>query len=103
MTGGTTAQAGATETNNTEANNTEADSTQTASGEGDLLAQIQEKGVITIGTEGTYSPNSYHDESGKLVGFDVEVAEKIAEKLGVRAEFVESMGLPVCRYGFRPD
>lgn len=56
----------------------------------DLLAQIQEEGVITIGTEGTYSPNSYHDESGNLVGFDVEVAEKIAEKLGVRAEFVES-------------
>lgn len=56
----------------------------------DLLAQILEEGVITIGTEGTYSPNSYHDESGNLVGFDVEVAEKIAEKLGVRAEFVES-------------
>lgn len=58
--------------------------------DGGLLARIQEAGVITIGTEGTYSPNSYHDESGKLVGFDVEVAEKIAEKLGVRAEFVES-------------
>lgn len=58
--------------------------------DGDLLAQILEEGVITIGTEGTYSPNSYHDESGNLVGFDVEVAEKIAEKLGVRAEFVES-------------
>lgn len=56
----------------------------------DLLAQILEEGVITIGTEGTYSPNSYHDESGNLVGFDVEVAEKIAEKLGVRVEFVES-------------
>lgn len=56
----------------------------------DLLAQILEEGVITIGTEGTYSPNSYHDESGNLVGFDVEVAEKIAEKLGVRAEFIES-------------
>lgn len=58
--------------------------------DGDLLARIQEAGVIIIGTEGTYSPNSYHDENGKLVGFDVEVAEKIAEKLGVRAEFVES-------------
>lgn len=58
--------------------------------DGDLLAQIQEAGVITVGTEGTYSPNSYHDENGNLVGFDVEVAEKIAEKLGVRAEFVES-------------
>ena len=58
--------------------------------EADLLAQIREAGVIRIGTEGTYSPNSYHDESGALVGFDVEVAEKVAEKLGVRAEFVES-------------
>ena len=58
--------------------------------DGNLLDQILEKGVITIGTEGTYSPNSYHDEIGRLVGFDVEAAEKVAEKLGVRAEFVES-------------
>ncbi len=55
-----------------------------------LLQEILDKGVITIGTEGTYSPNSYHDESGKLVGYDVEVGEKVAEKLGVRAEFVET-------------
>lgn len=57
---------------------------------GDLLDKITEAGVIIIGTEGTYSPNSYHDESGALVGFDVEVGRKIAEKLGVEAEFVES-------------
>ena len=64
--------------------------TSTDSGAGDLLDKITEAGVITIGTEGTYSPNSYHDESGELVGFDVEVGRKIAEKLGVEAEFVES-------------
>lgn len=58
--------------------------------ETDMLDQIQEKGVLVIGTEGTYSPNSYHDEEGNLVGFDVEVAAKLAEKLGVKAEFVES-------------
>ena len=57
---------------------------------GDQLAKILEAGKIVIGTEGTYSPNSYHDESGKLVGFDVEVGEKIAEKLGVEAEFFEA-------------
>ncbi len=56
----------------------------------DLLDEIREKGVLVIGTEGTYSPNSFHDEDGNLVGFDVEVAQKIAEKLGVKAEFVES-------------
>lgn len=57
---------------------------------GDQLAKILEAGKIIIGTEGTYSPNSYHDENGDLVGFDVEVARKIAEKLGVEAEFMEA-------------
>lgn len=54
-----------------------------------LLAQIRDKGEITIGLEGTWAPWGYHDESGKLVGYDVEVGEKIAEKLGLKANFVE--------------
>lgn len=57
---------------------------------GDQLAKILEAGKIVIGTEGTYSPNSYHDENGDLVGFDVEVARKVAEKLGVEVEFMEA-------------
>lgn len=56
----------------------------------DQLTQIQEKGVIVIGTEGTYAPNSYHDEEGNLTGFDVEVGRLIARELGVEAQFVES-------------
>lgn len=56
----------------------------------DLLDKIQEAGVIVVGTEGTYSPNSYHDEDGNLVGFDVDVARGIAKQLGVDIEFVES-------------
>ncbi|MDF2543959.1 MAG: ABC-type amino acid transport system, periplasmic component [Herbinix sp.] len=58
--------------------------------EKDLLTQIQERGSLFIGTEGTYAPYTYHDETGDLVGYDVEVATAIAEKLGVKAEFVES-------------
>lgn len=57
---------------------------------GDLLSQIQAKGEIVVATEGTWSPWTYHDENNKLVGFDVEVAERIAEKLGVKATFVEA-------------
>lgn len=56
----------------------------------DLLSDIQRRGVLRIGTEGTYSPNSYHDESGELTGFDVEVARGVARMLGVEAEFVEA-------------
>ncbi len=56
----------------------------------DLLSQIKERGTLRIGTEGTYAPNTYHDESGKLVGFDVEVAAAVAGELGVEAEYVET-------------
>lgn len=65
-------------------------SSSTSSSSQTLLAQIQEEGVIQIGTEGTYAPYSYHDENGKLVGYDVEVAEAVAEKLGVKVEFIET-------------
>lgn len=58
--------------------------------EKDQLTKIQEAGVLIIGTEGTYSPNTYHDENDNLVGFDVEVGQKIAEHLGVKAEFFEA-------------
>ncbi|AZG44973.1 ABC transporter permease subunit [Gordonia insulae] len=52
---------------------------------------IRESGVLRVGTEGTYAPFSYHDQStGQLSGYDVDVANAVAEKLGVRAEFVET-------------
>jgi cystine transport system substrate-binding protein len=56
---------------------------------GENLAAIKSAGVLKIGTEGTYAPFTYHDDSGKLVGFDVEIGEAVAAKLGVKAEFVE--------------
>ncbi len=56
----------------------------------DELSAILEEGVLKVGVEGTYPPITYHDEEGTLTGFDVEVAQAIAEKLGVTAEFTES-------------
>lgn len=53
------------------------------------LDQIREAGVLRIGTEGTYAPFTYHDATGALVGFDVEIGREIAERIGVEAEFVE--------------
>ena len=56
----------------------------------DHLARIKEAGKITIATEGVWAPFTYHDPStDELVGFDVEVAAAIAEKLGVTPEFKE--------------
>ena len=57
---------------------------------GSLIDRINQKGTITVGTEGTYAPFSYHDASGKLTGYDVEVVRAVAEKLGVKVEFKET-------------
>ncbi|CDQ43524.1 polar amino acid ABC transporter inner membrane subunit [Mycolicibacterium neoaurum] len=52
---------------------------------------IQAAGVLRVGTEGVYSPFSYHDpKTGELVGYDVDVAKAVGEKLGVKVEFVET-------------
>ncbi|MDE1655726.1 transporter substrate-binding domain-containing protein [Actinotignum sanguinis] len=56
----------------------------------DSLAQIEETGKIKVGIEGTFVPYGYHDKSGKLVGFEVEIAQLIAQDLGVEPEFVET-------------
>jgi cystine transport system substrate-binding protein len=56
---------------------------------GSNLDDIKAAGVLKIGTEGTYAPFTYHDQTGALVGFDVEIGQAVAERLGVKAEFLE--------------
>ncbi len=58
-------------------------------GDMDHLARVKAGGKLIIAMEGQWSPWTYHDESGELVGYDTEVGKAIAEKLGVQAEFVE--------------
>ncbi|MEC3607412.1 cystine ABC transporter substrate-binding lipoprotein TcyA [Bacillus glycinifermentans] len=56
-----------------------------------LWSQIKDKGVLTIGTEGTYEPFTYHDKKAdKLTGYDVEVMQEVAKRLGLKAEFKET-------------
>lgn len=55
----------------------------------DLLSAVKDKGELVIATEGTWAPWTYHNENDELVGFDIEVAQAICEKLGVKATFVE--------------
>ncbi len=61
--------------------------TATAPAESGPLAS----GILTVGTEGTYRPFSFHEEgSGDLTGYDVEVITAVAEELGVEVEFEET-------------
>ncbi|MGK7376547.1 amino acid ABC transporter substrate-binding protein [Planococcus sp. 1R117A] len=66
------------------------DATGSGSSEEDVLAKVQEEGTLRVGTEGTYPPFTFHDDSGKLTGFDVEIAQEIGKRLGVEVEFLET-------------
>jgi cystine transport system substrate-binding protein len=47
-------------------------------------------GTLTVATEGTYRPFSYHEGAGELTGFDVEIAKAVADKLGLQVTFQET-------------
>ena len=54
----------------------------------DQLDDIKKKGVIVFGVLGTDEPNSFVDPKTRdLVGYEVDIAKAIAQKIGVKAEF----------------
>lgn len=56
----------------------------TTDAEGDLLAEICDKGVLTVSTDPAYPPQSkFVPAEDKYVGFDIDVATEIADRLGV--------------------
>jgi cystine transport system substrate-binding protein len=77
-------------TNNAGSNSTATNGAASEASDGSLAA-VQKAGTLTIGTEGTYRPFSFHEGgSGELAGYDVEVAKAVADKLGVKAKFEET-------------
>ncbi|MFD2611770.1 amino acid ABC transporter substrate-binding protein [Paenibacillus gansuensis] len=71
-------------------NNSAGNNGGNAAAPANLLEQIKKDGTLRIGTEGTYAPFTFHDKSGALTGFDVEIAQEVAKRLGVKAEFIET-------------
>ena len=67
------------------AENTAAQTSETPAAESDV-AYIQDKGTLVVGiTE--FAPMDYQDENGEWIGFDADMARKVAEALGVEVEF----------------
>jgi len=57
----------------------------------DSLTKVQKAGTLTVGTEGTYRPFSFHENgAGDITGYDVDVVKAVAAKLGVSATFQET-------------
>ncbi|MCF1618828.1 transporter substrate-binding domain-containing protein [Tetragenococcus koreensis] len=50
---------------------------------------VEEEGQLTVATSGTLYPSSFYDDDNQLVGYDVDVAKEVAERLDVDIEFEE--------------
>lgn len=66
-------------------NTASSDSTSAESTGGDW-SYIKDKGELVIGIT-YFEPMNYKDENGELTGFETEFAQKVCEKLGVKATF----------------
>jgi polar amino acid transport system substrate-binding protein len=52
-------------------------------GEADHLQRIMDRGLIYMSTDPLYPPQSFLDDDGAIVGFDIDVGTEIATRLGV--------------------
>jgi len=57
--------------------------------EADRLSEIKKRGVLLVGATGDYRPMSYREpDTGEYWGFDADLAEDLADSLGVDLQFV---------------
>jgi len=61
-----------------------------AASDEDTLAEIKKRGVINIFVEAQYRPYEFRDQSGEIVGLDIDLARKMFDEgLGVKCVFTD--------------
>jgi polar amino acid transport system substrate-binding protein len=56
----------------------------------DSLQTILDSGKFTYGLEAQYRPFEFRDENNQIVGYDIDLANEIAERWGVEAEPIDT-------------
>ena len=49
--------------------------------------RVKKEGKLVIGLDDSFPPMGYRQADGKLVGFDVDAAEELAKRLGIKTEW----------------
>jgi len=52
-----------------------------------VVEQILKRGVLKVGMD-TFQPWAMKDKNGEFIGFEIDVARRLAEDMGVKVEFV---------------
>ena len=68
------------------------------------LEKIKSSGTITIGTSAAYAPFEFIAD-GKLVGYDIDLANEIAKRMGVKIAWqeIDCQGIVAARKSKRVD
>lgn len=60
----------------------------TSKSEGDnSLQAIKDKGTFVVGLDDSFPPMGFRDDKGEIVGFDIDLANEVGKKLGVKVDF----------------
>ena len=61
-----------------------------AASDEDTLAEIKKRGVVNVFVEAQYRPYEFRDQSGEIVGLDIDLARKMFEDgLGIKCSFTD--------------
>ena len=50
------------------------------------LTDVQAAGHFTLGLDADFAPMGFTDDNGEIVGFDIDLAKAVGEKMGVDVE-----------------
>ena len=59
----------------------------------DSLQKIKDKGQLVLGLDDSFPPMGFRDTDNNIVGYDIDLAKEVAERMGVEA------GNHPCRLG----
>ena len=63
-------------------------SSGSSGGGGNLLQEVKDRGTLRVSTDPAYPPQSFLTNSGEFKGFDIDVAEEIAKRMGVDVQWM---------------
>lgn len=61
-------------------------SNSSKSNEDNSLQKVKDAGVFYLGLDATFKPMGYTDDENNIVGFDIDVAEEVCKRMGVKLE-----------------
>lgn len=76
--------AAAEEEETTAAEESSSEESETPAAEGDQsLQNILDKGELVLGLDASFPPMGFTDESNEIIGFDIDVAQEVCNRMGV--------------------